>query len=183
MENNIGNGDSAQMLVPITKQYDAELELIRDRLFAEKAKIQKAEQEIEQEKQDLERVWIEINSIKEFLATKRSKLSIVNEYLDLENWVRLFKLSQQRKWLAIIISLILWPLGYVYTRRWKALLRLMLGIVGVYTLLLFATASGIREAGNSSLETFVWFGCALISAVDNSAAIQYARERVRDWNE
>lgn len=88
---------------------------------------------------------------------------------------RTYNLSQKNIATAAILSF-LFPIGgYIYTARWKAFCILFGVFVGILTISIINEKD---EKKIDSLTTFVGIVISIASSIDNSIAIQSAREKI-----
>jgi hypothetical protein len=88
---------------------------------------------------------------------------------------RTYNLSQKNIAIAAILSLLLPIGGYLYTARWKAFCILFSILVGILTL------SIINEQDDEKVDRLTTFGgvvAAIVASIDNSIAIQSARDKI-----
>jgi hypothetical protein len=86
-----------------------------------------------------------------------------------------YKLSQKNMVTAVILSLIFPIGGYIYTARWKALCIIFSILVGILTV---STINENDEEKIDGLTTFWGVVVAVAASIDNSIAIQNAREKI-----
>ncbi len=90
-----------------------------------------------------------------------------------------FKLSQRKIWLAVLLTFIFTPLGYIYTRGWKGLYPFFVLIVSVMTLsgitvtILDADEITSEKIGHA-IGSIGW----IIAMVDNGMVISKAKKEI-----
>jgi hypothetical protein len=132
----------------------------------------------EQEKQtlEIEGLYSKIEQIKAQITQNKTKIQLAEEQVKLEKMATVLKLSQRNLWIAVGLSLLIWP-GYLYTRRWLPLLGLSAALVVILGVVNPESAPS-NEASNTVLGLGV-----IAAAVDNGLAIRCARQQVNDWDE
>jgi hypothetical protein len=88
---------------------------------------------------------------------------------------KIYKLSQKNMGIAAILSF-LFPIGgYIYTARWKAFSIIFSIFVGILTL---STINEKNEEKIDGLTTFWGVVLSITCSIDNSIAIQAARDKI-----
>lgn len=86
-----------------------------------------------------------------------------------------YKLSQKNIVIAAILSFFLPIGGYIYTGRWKAF-WILFGVL--FGIIMLGSVNERDEEKIDNLATFCGVVAAIVAPIDNSIAIQSAREKI-----
>lgn len=108
------------------------------------------------------------NKIRELKQEQEKKELLVN-----------FKLSQRKIWLAVLLTFIFTPLGYIYARGWKGLLNFLILFISVMALSeMIITIFDTNEKTSEKIgNTIGYIGC-IFAMSDNALAISKARKGI-----
>lgn len=93
--------------------------------------------------------------------------------------IRTLELSKKNTTTAVVLS-VLFPIGgYIYTQRWKAFGISVATMVGVLTMIIFATGNNWNEKQEETTTTFLGIVWAIVAPIDNALAIKRAKEEIK----
>lgn len=116
-----------------------------------------------------------INPMPEEKNNLQKRLEEIDRQSQDQELAKIYKLSQKNIATAAILSF-LFPIGgYIYTARWKAFWILFGIILGI---IMLGSINERDEEKIDRLSTFCGVVAAIVAPIDNSIAIQSARDKI-----
>ena len=116
-----------------------------------------------------------INPLPEEKNNLQKRLEEIDRQSQDQELAKIYKLSQKNITTAAILSF-LFPIGgYIYTARWKAF-WILFGII--FGIIMLGSINERDEEKIDRLSTFCGVVAAIVSPIDNSIAIQSARDKI-----